>query len=138
MGSYHSVDKQVILFDGLCNLCNTSVQFVLKRDKKEKFLFSSLQSNYAKKNLPQSFINESDLQSIVLKSGDTFLTKSTAVLMISRELSGLWPLFFVFIIIPQFIRDGVYSFVGKNRYKWFGKKDQCMIPSKELKSRFLD
>jgi predicted DCC family thiol-disulfide oxidoreductase YuxK len=138
MGTDHSLNKPVILFDGLCNLCNSSVQFVIKRDPQEKFLFASLQSAYAKRNLPFILVNDSNLQSIVLKNEDKVLIKSTAALTISRELSGLWPLLYGFMIIPKFIRDGVYDFIGRNRYSWFGKKDQCMIPSKELKSRFLD
>jgi predicted DCC family thiol-disulfide oxidoreductase YuxK len=138
MGTDHSLNKPVILFDGLCNLCNSSVQFVIKRDTQEKFLFASLQSAYAKRNLPFILVNDSNLQSIVLKNEDKVLIKSTAALTISRELSGLWPLLYGFMIIPKFIRDGVYDFIGRNRYSWFGKKDQCMIPSKELKSRFLD
>lgn len=138
MGANHSLNKPVILFDGLCNLCNSSVQFVIKKDFQEKFLFASLQSAYAKNNLPSSLVSESSLQSIVLKKNDSISIKSTAVLNISRELSGFWPLLYGFIIIPKFIRNPVYNFIGRNRYKWFGKKDHCMIPSKELKSRFLD
>ncbi|KAJ1401100.1 thiol-disulfide oxidoreductase DCC [Ochromonadaceae sp. CCMP2298] len=130
--------KPVIFFDGLCNLCNSSVQFVIERDKNKKFLFASLQSELAKNNLPEALIGEDSLQTIVLKKDDKLLTKSTAALTIARTLSGLWPMLYLFILVPSFIRDFVYDLIGKNRYKWFGKKDHCMIPSKELKSRFLD
>lgn len=137
MGTHHAM-KPVIFFDGLCNLCNSSVQFVINRDRKTKFLFASLQSEYAKNNLSNSLVDESSLQSIALKKGDIVLTKSTAALTIARELSGFWPSLYLFILVPKFIRDAVYDFIGRNRYRWFGKKNQCMIPSKELKSRFLD
>ncbi|WP_420316061.1 thiol-disulfide oxidoreductase DCC family protein [Ekhidna sp.] len=138
MGTDHSIKKPIILFDGVCNLCNSSVQFIIKRDKEEKFLFASLQSGYSKENLPPTLSNESDLQSIVLKKGDVIKTKSSAALHISKELSGLWPALYAFIIIPKFIRDWVYDIIAKNRYRWFGKKDQCMIPSPEIRNRFLD
>ncbi len=130
--------KSVIFFDGLCNLCNSSIQFIIKRDKKEKFSFASLQSKYAKENLPYELIDAGNLQSIVYKKGEDIQVKSAAALTISKELSGLWPMLYIFIIIPMSVRDFVYDVIAKNRYKWFGKKDQCMIPSKELKSRFLD
>jgi predicted DCC family thiol-disulfide oxidoreductase YuxK len=138
VGTDHSIKQPVILFDGVCNLCNASVQFVIKRDKKKQFFFASLQSRYAKENLPSEFSDEAALQSIVLKDDDKIKTKSSAVLTIAKSLSGLWPALFIFIIIPKFLRDWVYDFIARNRYKWFGKKDQCMIPSTELKSRFLD
>ena len=138
MGTDHSIEKSIILFDGVCNLCNSSVQFIIKRDKKEQFLFASLQSDYAKEQLPDEFSDGKALQSIVLKEKDEIKTKSTAALTIAKHLSGVWPILYAFIIIPKFIRDWVYDIIAKNRYKWFGKKDQCMIPSPELKSRFID
>ncbi|WP_425392294.1 thiol-disulfide oxidoreductase DCC family protein [Ekhidna sp.] len=138
MGTDHSIEKPIILFDGVCNLCNSSVQFVIKRDEKEQFLFASLQSEYAKENLPATLSEEDNLQSIVLKHRGSIKTKSTAALHIARKLNGLWPALYGLIIIPKFIRDWVYDIIAKNRYKWFGKKDQCMIPSPEMKSRFLD
>lgn len=138
MGTDHSIDKPIIFFDGVCNLCNTSVQFILKRDKKEKFLFASLQSGFAKENLPVDLSDSESLQSIVLKDSGLILTKSSAVLTIARSLSGLWPMLYIFIAIPKPLRDWAYTIVAKNRYKWFGKKDYCVIPSPELKNRFLD
>lgn len=138
MGTDHSVSKPIIFFDGVCNLCNTAVQFILKRDKKNLFRFSSLQSDYAKANLPSSFTDDQNLQSIILKNGNSILTKSSAVLTVTKNLSGGWPILYAFIVIPKFIRDGLYDIIAKNRYSWFGKKDQCMIPSPQLKSRFID
>ena len=138
MGTDHSIEKPIILFDGVCNLCNSSVQFIIKRDKKEQFLFASLQSDYAKEHLPDELSDSKALQSIVLKEKDEIKTKSTAALTIARHLSGVWPILYAFMIIPKFLRDWVYDIIAKNRYKWFGKKDQCMIPSPELKSRFID
>lgn len=138
MGTDHSIEKPIILFDGVCNLCNSSVQFVIKRDKKEQFLFASLQSDYAKENLPKELSSNSALQSIVLKEKDTIKTKSSAALAIAKRLSGLWSMLYIFIIVPKFLRDWVYDIIAKNRYKWFGKKDQCMIPLSEWKDRFID
>ncbi|MEO9484088.1 MAG: DCC1-like thiol-disulfide oxidoreductase family protein [Ekhidna sp.] len=138
MGSNHPIAKPVILFDGVCNLCNTSVQFVIDRDKKDQFLFASLQSSYAKEVLPESLSDSDALQSIVLISKDKIITKSSAALTVAKSLSGLWPMMYLFMIVPRFVRDWIYDIVAKNRYKWFGKKDICMIPSPELKSRFID
>ncbi|WP_421764756.1 thiol-disulfide oxidoreductase DCC family protein [Ekhidna sp.] len=138
MGADHSIEKPVIFFDGVCNLCNTSIQFIIKRDKKNRFLFSSLQSDYAKESLPNTLTEDQDLQSIILKKGNAITTKSSAVLIIAKSLSGGWPILYAFTIIPKFIRDWFYDIIARNRYKWFGKKDHCMIPSPELKSRFID
>lgn len=110
----------------------------MKRDKKEQFLFASLQSDYAKENLPKELSSNSALQSIVLKEKDTIKTKSSAALTIAKRLSGLWSMLYIFIIVPKFLRDWVYDIIAKNRYRWFGKKDQCMIPSSEWKDRFID
>jgi len=133
------VNKQekVILFDGVCNLCNGAVQFIIKRDKQKNFLFASLQSNYAAKVLKGKNIG-TGLDTIVLLSNEQVFIKSRAVLEISRALPGVWPLLYVFRIMPTFLRDAVYEWIARNRYRFFGKKDTCMIPSPELKSRFLD
>ena len=138
MGTDHPITKPIIYFDGVCNLCNASVQFVIKRDKDEQFHFASLQSEYAKKNLPEALTNDAALQSIVLQEGEHLKTKSSAALSISRKLSGGWSLLYAFMIIPKFIRDVVYQWIARNRYRWFGKQDECMIPAPELKARFLD
>lgn len=132
-------NHQIILFDGVCNLCNGFVVFVIKRDKNNLFHFASLQSDTGKK-----FINEYQIQSplgsVLLVDPEKKIIKnqSTAVLSVFKKLSGLYPVLFVFIIIPKFIRDFFYKWIAKNRYRWFGKKDQCMIPTPELKDKFLD
>ena len=131
-------DKPVILFDGICNLCSNSVLFILRRDKKNQFLFGSLQGKtgqgyLAKFNLPADTFN-----SFMLVEGDTLYTRSTAALRMVKHLGGGWSLLYAFIIIPQFIRDAVYNIIAKNRYKWFGKKEVCWVPTPALKQKFLD
>jgi predicted DCC family thiol-disulfide oxidoreductase YuxK len=127
----------VILFDGVCNLCNGAVQFVIKRDQRKQFRFAALQSN-AGKQLTEHFALPAQLNTFVLLENGKVYTRSTAALRVARKLKGLWPLLYAGIIIPTFIRDAVYEFVSKNRYKWFGKKESCMIPSPELKQLFLN
>ncbi|WP_353132097.1 thiol-disulfide oxidoreductase DCC family protein [Pseudopedobacter sp.] len=129
--------QSVILFDGVCNLCNSFVQFVIKHDRKERFRFASLQSDFAEKELANSFIDNQKMSTVILLENGKFYSKSTAALRILKKLNGLWPLLYVFIIVPVFIRDTVYNLIARNRYKWFGKKDSCMIPSPELQRRFL-
>ena len=139
MGSNRTIEKPVVLFDGVCNLCESSVQFIIRNDKAGKFRFASLQSAYAETNLSLgSIVKDDDLKSIILQQGNELKTKSTAVLTIAKDLSGLWPVLYVFIVVPKFLRDWIYDIVAKNRYRWFGKKDQCMIPTPELRSRFYD
>ena len=127
----------IILFDGVCNLCNGAVNFVIKRDPGNVFKFTPLQEKQGVLLLKKHAIDAQKLDSIVLVENKKVYTKSSAALRIARKLSGLWPLFFVLLIIPSFIRDGVYDFIAKNRYKWFGKKEQCMIPTLGLKEKFL-
>ena len=127
----------IILFDGVCNLCNGAVNFVIKRDPGNVFKFTPLQEKQGVLLLKKHAIDAQELDSIVLVENKKVYTKSSAALRIARKLSGLWPLFFVLLIIPSFIRDGVYDFIAKNRYKWFGKKEQCMIPTPGLKEKFL-
>ena len=127
----------IILFDGVCNLCNGAVNFVIKRDPGNVFKFTPLQEKQGVLLLKKHAIDAQELDSIVLVENKKVYTKSSAALRIARKLSGLWPLFFVLLIIPRFIRDGVYDFIAKNRYKWFGKKEQCMIPTPGLREKFL-
>ncbi len=131
-------NKSIILFDGVCNLCNNSVQFIIKRDSKQRFLYASLQSDAGQSILLQFQLNNSDFDSIILIENEKVYQKSTAILKIFKHLGIGWKLSYGFIIIPRFIRDGVYAFIAKNRYKWFGKREVCMIPTKELKMRFLE
>ncbi|MEQ8363731.1 MAG: thiol-disulfide oxidoreductase DCC family protein [Cyclobacteriaceae bacterium] len=138
MGAPDTVVNAVVLFDGVCNLCNGSVQFIIKRDKANKFHFAALQSKYGQAQLSLLGIPSSSLQSIVLIKGDRFYQRSNAVLEIAKMLGGLWSLFYVFKIVPAFLRDWIYNGLANNRYKWFGRQDQCMIPTPALKARFLD
>jgi predicted DCC family thiol-disulfide oxidoreductase YuxK len=132
------VDKPVILFDGVCNLCNSSVQFVLHRDKKKQFLFGSLQGSFGQHLLKEQNMPADNLHSFILKENDAVYTKSTAALRVLKILGGGWRLLYIFIVVPKFIRDGVYGFIARNRYRWFGKKEECWVPTPEWKNRFIE
>ena len=127
----------VVLFDGVCNLCNGAVQFIIKRDRNAKFRFAALQSEIAHQILQQTELKASDLSTIIVVKGARVFIKSDAALEIARHLDGLWPALFSLKILPQFVRDRVYDWIARNRYRWFGKKDECMIPTPELRQRFL-
>lgn len=131
-------EHSIILFDGVCNLCNGAVQFVIKHDKQKHFKFASLQSNAGQQLLKQYQLPSHNFDSFVLIQNEKAFTKSTAALMVSKQLAGINKLLYGFIIVPSFIRNGVYNFIAKNRYKWFGKKDICMLPTPDLTSRFLN
>ena len=131
-------NNSIILFDGVCNLCNNSVQFIIKRDKKKRFLFTSLQSDAARDILLQFQLKNSEMDSIIFIENGKIYQKSNAILKIVKHLNGIWKISYGFIIIPKFIRDYVYIIIAKNRYRWFGKREVCMIPTKELQMRFLD
>ena len=128
----------IILFDGVCNLCNSSVQYVIRHDKNERFRFASLQSNAGQAILQQYNLPQQEFNSFILIEDNKAYSKSTAALKVARKLNGPVKLLFGFIIIPKFLRDWVYEFISANRYKWFGKKDSCMIPTPSLKQRFLN
>ncbi|WP_443938288.1 thiol-disulfide oxidoreductase DCC family protein [Pedobacter sp. MW01-1-1] len=128
--------ESIIFFDGVCNLCNASVQFVIERDRKNTFKFSALQGELAKEVLPKFAIDIRKLDSIVLLEGGKCFTESTAALRIAKQLSGAWPLLYVFIIVPSFVRNPVYRFIANNRYKWWGKQESCWVPTPALKNRF--
>ncbi|MDX2001673.1 MAG: thiol-disulfide oxidoreductase DCC family protein [Chitinophagales bacterium] len=128
----------VLLFDGVCNVCNATVNFIMKRDKNGYFQFASLQSDYAQQQLTQAGYKTSDFDSVVLMENGKFYFRSTAALKVAKQLNGLWPLLYVFIILPPFIRNAIYNFIARNRYKWFGKRDTCRIATPEEKSRFID
>jgi predicted DCC family thiol-disulfide oxidoreductase YuxK len=130
--------KKIILFDGVCNFCNTSVLKVIKHDKKNVFLFTSLQSEIGKQIIDHFNIDTSKIDSIILiESESQYAIKSTAALKILNQFNGIWKLMQIFWIIPTFIRNSMYNYIAKNRYKWFGKKDECMIPTDEIKSKFI-
>lgn len=127
------------MFDGVCNLCNNAVQFVIKRDKKDIFRYAALQSVAGQQLVDQRHIDTSKVDSIILiEPGVAYYTKSDAALEIAKDLGGLWKLTSVFTWIPTSIRNAIYDFVAKNRYKWFGKQESCMVPTPELKAKFLD
>lgn len=130
----------IIFFDGVCNLCSSSVQFVIKHDKKNHFKFSSLQSSYAKNTFEKHpEIDLTKLQSIILKTNNNQLyTESTAILKIAAKLRFPINTLVVFIVIPKKIRDWIYQLIAKRRYIWFGKKAACWLPNPELKSKFID
>ena len=131
-------NKKIVLFDGVCNLCSSSVQFILKKDKKDQFLFGSLQGEAGQQYLKQFNLPEDTFNSFMLVEDKTLYTRSTAALRMLKHLGGGWSLLYAFIIVPKFIRDAVYNLVAKNRYKWFGKKDACWIPTPALKAKFLE
>jgi len=132
-------NKKIILFDGVCNLCNDSVQLIIERDKNDVFRFASLQSEVGQKLTTERGIDQEAMDSIILiEPGIAYYEKSTAALEISKHLSGGYSLLRYFSFLPEGFRNGVYDIIAKNRYKWFGKKDECMIPTPELKAKFLD
>ena len=128
----------LILFDGVCNFCNFWVRFVIKRDKKKRIKFSTLQSEIAKKLATEHQIDLSKMDSVIFIENGVAYTQSTAALRICKYLDGGWILLTGLLIIPAFIRNMLYNWVAKNRYKWFGKKEECMIPTFEDRKRFLD
>ncbi|WP_280770978.1 thiol-disulfide oxidoreductase DCC family protein [Salipaludibacillus daqingensis] len=130
--------SDIILFDGVCNMCSASVQFIMKRDPNRRFMFVSLQSNVAEELLLKHNTSK-DVDSVVLiTEGGRVYDKSTAALRISSKLKGGWKLFAIFLIVPPFIRNTIYQWIAKHRYDWFGKKQECMLPTPEQKERFLD
>lgn len=132
-------NKKLILFDGVCNLCNSSVQYVIKHDKHNIFLFAPLQGETGKKIISHYNIDTSKTDSIILYSEEKGVVyKSTAALKIASRIGFPRNLISIFLIVPAFIRNWVYDFIAKNRYKWYGKKDECMIPTPDLKSKFLN
>ena len=130
--------SSIILFDGVCNLCNSSVQFVIKHDADKKFMFASLQSTAGQLLLKQFDLPLQDFNSFILIENEKVFFKSTAALMVAKHLKGAVKLLYGFIVVPPFIRNGAYNFIAKNRYKWFGKKESCILPTPELKARFLN
>lgn len=128
----------IVLFDGVCNLCSRSVQFILRHDRKKKFKFASLQGRTGQALLQQYEIAQNEPNSFVLLENNKVYTRSTAVLRMLKKLGAGWSLLYIFIIIPSFIRDAVYNWVARNRYKWFGKRDSCMLPGPAWQDRFLE
>lgn len=131
-------NKQLILFDGICNLCNSSVNYIIKHDKKDVFRFAPLQSDLGQQIINEHKIETSKTDSILLYSKVHGLRyKSTAALIIAKHLGFPRNMFVLFFIVPSFIRNWVYDYIAKNRYKWYGKRETCMIPTPELQNKFL-
>jgi predicted DCC family thiol-disulfide oxidoreductase YuxK len=126
----------VVLFDGVCKLCNGSVNFILRRDRKGRLKLAPLQSDYGRQVIASHAMKSNSRDSILLQEGARLSEKSTAIIRISKYLDGLWPLCMILLIIPRFIRDFVYDIVAKNRYHWFGKYDTCRLPNPEYEDRF--
>lgn len=133
-----NIKQPVILFDGVCNLCNGAVQYVLKHDAQKQFQFASLQSNFGQQVLAKYNLSKTNFSSFILLENDKIYLKSTAALLVAKQLEGAASWLYFFRVIPTFIRDGVYNFIANNRYKWFGKQDACWLPTPALKARFLD
>ena len=130
-------DNAVILFDGVCNLCNASVNFVIDRDPRGYFRFAALQSDVSQKLMARHNLPGTYFDSIVFIENGRAYTKSTAALRVARKMAFPWPIFYSFIIIPGILRDPLYDWIGRNRYRWFGKQESCRIPTPELKQRSL-
>jgi predicted DCC family thiol-disulfide oxidoreductase YuxK len=133
-----SPDHPVILFDGVCNLCNTVVQFVIKHDPAHHFRFASLQSNFGQEVLHRFKLPMEAFGSFILLEDDNIYTKSSAALRVVKKLKGAWSGLYGFIIVPPFIRNAVYNLVAKKRYQWFGKQETCWVPTPELSSLFIE
>lgn len=131
--------KKIILFDGVCNLCDGAINFIIKHDKKDIFRFASLQSELGKKLTSERGIDPEALESMLLiEPGVAYYQRSTAALEISKDLSGGYSLLKTFLYLPEGFRDGIYNILAGNRYKWFGKKESCLVPTTELQAKFLD
>jgi len=127
----------ILLFDGVCNLCIGLVNFTIKRDSKEKFKFAALQSESGQALLKTFGLSANDFDTFVLISGEKYYLKSSAGLHVLKELGGFWKLFYVFTIIPIPLRDFIYNVIAKRRYRFFGKRATCIVPTPEVKRRFL-
>ncbi|MBF4491100.1 thiol-disulfide oxidoreductase DCC family protein [Flavobacterium sp. MR2016-29] len=131
-------NKKIILFDGVCNLCDGAVQFIIKHDKKDIFRFVALQSELGKDICNYIGVDQNKIDSIILYNpGVAYYYKSSAVLEIADELGGIYNLILISRIFPEKLRNYIYDYIAKNRYKWYGKKESCMIPTPELKAKFL-
>lgn len=131
------MQNPVVLFDGVCNLCNASVQFLIRQDKHERLRFASLQSEFGQETLKKFHLPEKDFNSFIFLENEKIYLRSAAALRIAAYLGGFWRVFQLFWLVPPFIRNAMYDLIAKNRYKWFSKKTECMLPSPELKRRFL-
>lgn len=138
MAAMYTEHSAILLFDGVCNLCNSTVNLLIRKDKKQLFTFASLQSEAGQRLLATFGLPLKDFNSFIYIKDGKMYQRSGAVLRVVRDLGGIWRLAVVFLLIPSPIRDFIYTFVARNRYRWFGKKNECMLPTPELKRRFLD
>ncbi|MEO6695017.1 MAG: thiol-disulfide oxidoreductase DCC family protein [Ignavibacteria bacterium] len=130
-------NHKIILFDGVCNLCNASINFIIDRDKKNIFKFAALQSDSGRRILEKFGLDVNDFHSVILVEDEKYYTRSSAALRILKDLGSFWQILYGFIIFPPPVRDFFYNILSSNRYKLFGKKDSCRIPTPELKKKFL-
>lgn len=128
----------LILFDGVCNFCCFWVQFLIRRDPDKRFHFAPLQSAVGQEIVKRLGMSTDNLTTMILVEGDRRYVKSSAALRIARRMRGLWPLLFIFIVIPAPIRDFFYDWVARNRYRWFGRQGSCMVPTPDVRERFLE
>ncbi len=133
-----SPEHPVLLFDGVCNLCNAVVRFTVRFDESGTFRFAPLQSEIGRELLARFDLPTDDFDSFVLVEGDDYYTRSTAALRVCRRLDGPWPLLYPLVFVPERLRDPVYEFVAKHRYRVFGRKDECPIPGPEIRERFAE
>lgn len=129
--------KSVVLIDGVCHLCQGLIRFIIPRDPDAKFLFAPLQSEISETLLSPSGITPGQLNTVVLIENGEYYTQSAAVLRIARRLRFPWPIAYIFILVPRPLRDGLYRLVARNRYRWFGRDEQCLLPTPEIRKRFL-
>lgn len=134
----NAATKKVILFDGICNLCSSSIQFIIRHDKKDQFLFGSLQGAAGQAYLKKFNLPANEFNSFMLVEDEKLYTRSAAALRVLKHLGRGWQLLYGLMIVPPFIRDGIYNLLARNRYKWFGKKEACWLPTPALKAKFLD
>jgi predicted DCC family thiol-disulfide oxidoreductase YuxK len=132
------VDYPIVLFDGVCNLCNWWVQFIIKRDSRVLFRYAALQSRTGQRLLVEHGLRTQYLDTLLLIDGESAFTKSDAILRIVSYLPGIWRLLGVFYLIPRLLRNQAYDLIASNRYRWFGKHDACMVPTKDIAHRFLE
>jgi predicted DCC family thiol-disulfide oxidoreductase YuxK len=131
-------NKKIILFDGVCNLCDSAVQYIIKHDKKDVFRFVPLQSELGQQILKHIGINSINIDSLILyEPGIAYYYKSSAAMEIAKSLGGFFHFGTIFRLVPAGIRDNLYDYIAKNRYRWYGKKEYCMVPASELKTKFL-
>jgi len=136
--SFETNEHALVLFDGVCNLCNGAVNFIIDHDPDRYFRFAPLQSDLAERILENREGGDARLSTIVLVEGGEVFVRSTAALRIARHLSGPWPLLYAALIVPRPLRDAVYDWIAHHRYDWFGRRDQCRVPTPALKDRFLE